>query len=117
MKITLILAADSKVIISDYYYMFNPDIRDTFLAKTNKEIEKSIIIVDEGHNLPLRLRDLFTFKLSSFIIERAIKEAKKFGYNETIENLNILHPPGCSGIRYQILLQLMQLQLRSSLKF
>ncbi len=81
------LAKDSLVVITDYYYIFNPQIRDLFFKKTGKELEKSIIIVDEGHNLPFRLRDLMTQRLSTFMLDRAIREAKKFGYEETKSNL------------------------------
>lgn len=81
------MAKDSTVIVADYYYIFNPQIRDTFFKKTGKELEKSIVIIDEGHNLPFRLRDLMTQRLSTFILDRAIREAKKFGYQETQSNL------------------------------
>jgi DNA excision repair protein ERCC-2 len=75
-----LLAKDAKVIIADYNYIFNPDIRDGLFSKANKQLENSIIIVDEGHNLPARARELLTAKLSTFIIDRAIKEANKFEF-------------------------------------
>ena len=37
----------AKIIIADYYYIFNHNIRSSFLAKTNKKLEDSIIIIDE----------------------------------------------------------------------
>ena len=74
------LAKDAKVIIADYNCIFNPSIRDSFFSRTNKKLENSIIIIDEGHNLPARARELLTAKLSTFIIERAIKEANKFEF-------------------------------------
>ena len=75
-----LLAKDAKVIIADYNYIFNPDIRDGLFSKANKQLENSIIIIDEGHNLPARARELLTAKLSTFIIDRAIKEANKFEF-------------------------------------
>ena len=81
---------DSRVIISDYYYIFNDSIRQGFLSKIKKNLGKCILIIDEGHNLPLRLRELMTHRLSSFILERAVRETKKFDYESTAENLNIL---------------------------
>lgn len=89
-EIASILAAESAVIVADYSYVFNPSIRESFFGKAGKEIGKSIIIIDEGHNLPLRLRDLATEKLSNLAIKRAIKEAKKYGYDELTENLSKL---------------------------
>jgi DNA excision repair protein ERCC-2 len=89
-EMSALLARDSKVIVCDYYYVFHPSISDSFFKKANKKLTNSIIIIDEGHNLPLRVRDLMTEKLSSFIIKRAISEAKKFKFEETASNLKIL---------------------------
>lgn len=86
-EVATALAKESRVVIADYYYIFNPQIRDTFFKKTANDLEKSIIIIDEGHNLPFRLRDLMTQRLSTFILDRAISEARKFGYQETQSNL------------------------------
>jgi len=81
------LAAKSKVIVCDYYYMFHPNIRESFLAKTGKTLENSIIIVDEGHNLPARIRELLTVRISNGIIRRAMKEVKKFHFDDLLEIL------------------------------
>ncbi|MBS3105237.1 ATP-dependent DNA helicase [Candidatus Woesearchaeota archaeon] len=89
-ELTTMVAANAKVIIADYYYIFNNSIRDAFLAKINKKLENIILIVDEAHNLPHRIRELLTQKTSSFIIDNAKKEARKYGYEETLENLEIV---------------------------
>ena len=81
-EVALILAASSKVIVTDYFYMLDPFIRQIFLKKTGKSIENSIIIFDEAHNLPSRTRDLMTTKLTTFVMERAVKEAKKYRFEE-----------------------------------
>ncbi len=75
----VVAAKDSALVIADYYYLFNPQVRDGFLRKTGKSVEESIIIVDEAHNLPDRLREMLTDKLSTLVIERAMKEAEKVG--------------------------------------
>jgi DNA excision repair protein ERCC-2 len=89
-EMAMALASSSNVIILDYSYIFDPGIRDTFLTKTNNTLAESILIIDEGHNLPKRIRDLATIKLSSFILKNAIKEAKKYNYRETIEELSLI---------------------------
>ncbi len=89
-ELATLTASNAKVIIADYYYIFNQGIRDSFLLKTKKELENIVLIVDEAHNLPNRIRELLTQKTSSLVIENAKKEAAKFGYDETIENLNIV---------------------------
>ena len=87
-EMAALLAKEAKVIVSDYYYMFNQNIRTGFLQKADKELEDCILIIDEGHNLPKRCRDLLTDKLSGFILDMAMKEAKKFGYKEIEGFLN-----------------------------
>ncbi len=86
-ELTLALAKKAQVVIADYSYMFHPTIRDSFLAKTGKELQHCIIVVDEGHNLPSRIRDAMTEQASSIVIKYAIKEAKKFGYAHVVEEL------------------------------
>src|SRR3989338_1404638 len=86
-EISTLIGKEAKVVIADYYYIFHPSIRDTFFQKIGKDLEKSILIIDEGHNLPKRCRDLLTAKISNFMLDRAINEAKKFGFKETKEYL------------------------------
>ncbi len=76
-EMSLMLAEDSKVIVADYFYLFNPHIREALFGKIKKKLEQAIIIVDEGHNLPARVRDLLTFRLSNKGMKLAIQEAKK----------------------------------------
>ncbi|MBW2968098.1 ATP-dependent DNA helicase [Candidatus Woesearchaeota archaeon] len=71
------LAKDAKVIVADYYYIYNSAIRDSFFNKAQVSLPDCIIIVDEGHNLPDRIRNLMTVQLSNFMIKRALNEAKK----------------------------------------
>jgi len=85
-----LLAKDAKVIIADYNSIFNSNIREGLYARTNKSLENSIIIVDEGHNLPSRARELLTAKLSTFIIDRAIKEANKNEFFDILIKLKSL---------------------------
>ena len=89
-ELATLTASNAKVVIADYYYLFSQSIRTSFLMKIKKELGNSILIVDEAHNLPTRIRELLTQKISSQIIEYAKKEAVKFGYNETVQNLDIV---------------------------
>ncbi len=86
-EISIALAKRSKVIIADYYYVFHPNISNRFLNKINKSLNEFIVIIDEGHNLPARIRDLMTAKMSNIILERAIKEAQKMRFEESAEIL------------------------------
>jgi len=86
-EMSALLAKDAKIVVADYYYIFNADIRNTFFNKSGKELEKSIIIVDEAHNLPKRCRELLSWNLSNFVLKRAIKEADKFKLEEVRDKL------------------------------
>jgi DNA excision repair protein ERCC-2 len=81
-EISILLAEKSKVIITDYYYLLHPHIRNSFLKKTKKKLEQAIIIFDEGHNLPNRARELMTQRISSRLIQAAAKEAKKYRFDD-----------------------------------
>lgn len=80
-----IKAAD--VIVGDYSYIFHPPILDILLKKTGIELENCIVIVDEGHNLPNRVRLSASYKLTSMMLKNAVKEAKKYQYRETLQSL------------------------------
>ncbi|MFH0836933.1 MAG: ATP-dependent DNA helicase [Candidatus Aenigmatarchaeota archaeon] len=82
-------AKKSNVIIGDYFHVFSP-IGSTFFKKMNKELEDSIIIVDEAHNLSSRIRDRLSSKLSSRTIKFAIEEAEEFEYDNIIDMLKRL---------------------------
>jgi len=84
-EISALMAKDAKVIVADYYYIFNESIRNGFFTRTGLELNDCILIVDEAHNLSNRIRDLLTVNLSNFVLKNAIKEAKKY-YNEDIVN-------------------------------
>lgn len=86
-EVSLLLAEKSDVIIADYYYIFNQSIREAFFAKIGKKLENAIIIIDEGHNLPSRLRELLTKKISNLAIKRAIKEAKTLSKDDLLSKL------------------------------
>ena len=83
-ELSLLLAKKAKVIIADYYYIFNPHVQSTILPKLGVELENCIVIVDEGHNLPNRVTEMLSNNLTSNMIKYAIQEAKKFRYNGVI---------------------------------
>ncbi|MBI4162478.1 MAG: ATP-dependent DNA helicase [Candidatus Aenigmarchaeota archaeon] len=82
-------ARKSNVIIGDYYHIFSPAGASTF-AKLGRKIEDAIIIVDEAHNLPSRVRSIASDKLSSFVLRRAAKEARAFGFSGLVESIQMI---------------------------
>lgn len=84
-ELGMLLAAKSQVIITDYYYLFHPKIRDTFFKKNGKKLEDALIIIDEGHNLPYRIKDLASVTLSTTFLKRAASESKKYEYQNMFD--------------------------------
>jgi len=86
-EVSILMAKQARVIVTDYSYIFNPGIREGFFKKINKELKDAILIIDEAHNLPNRVKDLVSEYLSNIMLKRAIVEAKKFGYAQVVSSL------------------------------
>ncbi len=86
-EVAQMLAQQATVIVTDYYYVFHPRISENFLKKVNKDLSNCILIIDEGHNLPSRIRETLSSNLSNFQIQSAIKEAIKHSCDQTREAL------------------------------
>ena len=71
-------ARKSRVIIADYFHVLSPSIREAFFRRIQKDMENCIIIFDEAHNLINKCRDLLSFSLSTFTLDKAVKESKEF---------------------------------------
>ena len=76
--------ADVKVVALSYLYVFDPVIRNAFLKNLDSQLQKTILIVDEAHNLPETAIDISSSSLSLFVIKQAELEAKKYK-NKQIE--------------------------------
>ncbi|QQG38582.1 MAG: ATP-dependent DNA helicase [Candidatus Woesearchaeota archaeon] len=84
-EVACVMGRSAEVIVADYYHLISPGVRNALFNKINKELKKSIIIIDESHNLPNKTRDVLTHTLSTFVIDNAIKELNIFGYTEYVE--------------------------------
>jgi DNA excision repair protein ERCC-2 len=76
-EVTMLLAKDARVVITDYSYIFNETIREGFFKRINRELNDCILVIDEGHNLPDRVKELATEKVSTLTIRRAQTELQK----------------------------------------
>ncbi|MEE9151489.1 MAG: ATP-dependent DNA helicase [Thermoplasmata archaeon] len=65
------------IIVCDYNYIFS-DMLDTMLDKFEKGLEDIILIVDEAHNLPHRIRQHLSDYLTPFTIKETLKEVKRY---------------------------------------
>ena len=62
-KAALEVAGRADVLVCDYNYLFSRDIAEAVLEKIEKGLEDLIVIVDEAHNLPDRIRNNLSSEL------------------------------------------------------
>ncbi len=78
-EIMLKLSSISNIIIADYFHILSKSIRELFLLKSKKKLENSIIIVDEAHNLPSRIRSFLSTSFNTYMFSALDKEMKFMG--------------------------------------
>jgi DNA excision repair protein ERCC-2 len=83
--------SDVNVVALSYLYVFDNDIRTAFLKNMDTQLQKTILIVDEAHNLPETAIDVSSSSLSLFAMHQAELEAKRFGYEEEETFAKILY--------------------------
>ncbi len=72
-KTALEVGKDADAIVCDYNYLFSRDIAEKVLEKIGRSLDELILIVDEAHNLPDRIRR----NLSSELRLKTISEAAR----------------------------------------
>ncbi len=116
----LIVGKESHVIVTDYYYLFNPRIRKTFLARIGKELEDLVLIVDEAHNLPSRIKDLSSQNLSNITLNRAISEAEELNQDklgEILREINKIFDYYSENIEYESYMRMEEFKDRISMLY
>ncbi len=76
------LAKKADVIIADYYHIFSPSVSELVLPKLGKKPENCILIVDEAHNLPERVRGLLSTNVTTKQLQKAAEEALQINQKE-----------------------------------
>ncbi len=72
------------VIACSYLYLFDQEIRKSFLETINCELSDLIVIIDEAHNLPDMVNGVTSDTLSSFSMTRATREASRHGRDDFV---------------------------------
>jgi DNA excision repair protein ERCC-2 len=75
------------VVICDFNYVFQKGIRENFLGKLGRSIEDCIIVVDEAHNLPDRIRKSHSYTLNTQMVDLALQEIKDFAKSSKLDAL------------------------------
>lgn len=73
------------VVACSYLYLFDPDIRKSFLESMNVELQDLIVIIDEAHNLPDMVKNVTSDSMSSFSMTRATREAMQHGRDDFVK--------------------------------
>jgi DNA excision repair protein ERCC-2 len=67
------LAAEAHVVVCDYNYLFS-DMRVGVQERLQLQLEDVLLVVDEAHNLPDRIRDHLTLSLNEYVLDDAMDE-------------------------------------------
>ncbi|HIF16473.1 MAG TPA: ATP-dependent DNA helicase [Candidatus Poseidoniales archaeon] len=66
------------IIVCDYNHIFNDDVREATLSAMGISLDEVIIVVDEAHNLPARIRRGLERKLSPEMVRNAQFEMEEY---------------------------------------
>jgi len=78
-EVNKMLIREAIVVVVPFIYVFDKTIRIMLLDWLSLSEEDIILVVDEAHNLPNYLRDLFSAQLSMWMLNSCVMEAEKFG--------------------------------------
>ncbi len=73
------LLKEANVVVVPYIYVFDQNIRNMLFDTMSCPEEDMILVVDEAHNLPDYVRDLYSAELSMYMLNSCIIEAEKYG--------------------------------------
>ncbi|MCX8180575.1 MAG: ATP-dependent DNA helicase [Thermofilaceae archaeon] len=69
---------NSQIIVAAYNYIFDQDLRRTFLADACLKLEDAVLVIDEAHNIPYSLVNLLSRQISEKVVKAARREARRF---------------------------------------
>ncbi len=74
-------AKSTNVIVCDYNHVFVEGVREASLPVMGVELDNSILIVDEAHNLPDRIRSGLERRVTERVFERALSDVQEYKEN------------------------------------
>jgi len=78
-EVNKLIVHDACVVVVPYVYVFDKSIRIKLFDWLAIAEEDVILIIDEAHNLPDYLRELFSAELSTWMLTSCLMEAEQFG--------------------------------------
>jgi len=76
------LLKESLMAVMPYVFVFNDNIRHHLLDWMNTTPGRMILVVDEAHNLPNQLREMYSFSLSEITVKRSLHELEELADGE-----------------------------------
>lgn len=73
------------VIACSYLYLFDPEIRTSFLESIKRDLGELIVVIDEAHNLPDMVNGITSDTMSSFSLNRAVREASRHARDDFVK--------------------------------
>lgn len=77
------LVREALLVVVPYIYIFNMNIRNMLFDWLGVAEEDVVLIIDEAHNLPDYIRDLYSSQLSVWMCKNCATEAKNYGNPST----------------------------------
>lgn len=81
-EIVMNAVSKSNIVIADYAHVLIPSISGPLFSKSSKSLANTILIIDEAHNLSLRLREQLSASLSESLVKKARKECESLESDE-----------------------------------
>ena len=85
-EINKLLIRESTIVVCPYIYVFDMMIRNMLFDSLSISEDDMILVVDEAHNLPDFIRELFSAQLSMFMLNSCSFEAEKYGDPRIIDD-------------------------------
>jgi len=82
-------AAHADVVVCDYNHVFVEAVRDSSLSAMGLDLEDTILVVDEAHNLPDRIRRGFERRITMKVIRDAIFEIEEHTERTQLEGASL----------------------------
>ncbi len=102
-KIARETASQADILVCDYNHLFNEDTRNSSLEAMGLNMEDMIVIIDEAHNLPDRIRRGLSRTLNDKLLRDTVYELEEYceslsegGLNSTLEEANFSRARACS---------------------
>ena len=87
-EVLLAAGRSADIIVCDYFHIFSPGVREALFAKLDTELSFAILIVDEAHNLPHKIRSIMSNSIGTKSLKQAGVEAKNLGFRELAHDMS-----------------------------